>query len=71
MIIKKMTTGFVIQTFKGNKFVGQKFISTNEPVEYQDREGEPIPGNDTLSRLHHPFDMVQPTEKEIESIIFS
>lgn len=56
-MIKKITTGHVIQTFtERGKFTGQKFIA-GDRVEFEDEKGKPrIIG----SHVYQPFDMVQP-----------
>lgn len=57
MIIKKITTGFVIQEFDTDlqKFVSQKFVAGDE-CDYEDEDGTAVePCNQYL-----PYDMVQP-----------
>jgi len=58
MIVNKITTGFVIQSFDTEKkeFVSQDFIAGDE-VSYEKEDGTPYNG-DVDSYL--PFDMVQP-----------
>lgn len=58
MTKKKITTGFVIQTFDdNNKCIKQEFTA-GDPVEWEDENGLPIdcPENDE----YQPYDMVQP-----------
>ncbi len=57
MIVKKITTGFVIQTFdtKTGKFVSQEFIAGDQ-VDFEDKKGNAVEEFDN----YLPFDMVQP-----------
>ena len=57
MIVKKITTGFVIQTFDTEKkeFIHQEFIA-GDIVEFEDEQGKTV--EPFLEYL--PFDMVQP-----------
>ena len=57
MIKKKITNGFVIQTFddEKNQFVSQSFIASDES-DYEDEFGETIEEFDE----YLPFEMVQP-----------
>ena len=75
MIINKITTGFVIQTFDTEKkqYVRQKFIAGDE-VTYEDGTGaEAVPptdeemaevnfGPEAKEEPYLPFNMVQPVE---------
>ena len=55
-MIRKITTGYVIQWFEDNgKFVGQEFVAGDQ-VEWENNEGEPIPSN----HWYVPFDMSNP-----------
>ena len=58
-IIRKITTGFVIQTWDGNKNVwtAQEFIAADE-TNYEDEDGNTVESFDEETYL--PFDMVQP-----------
>lgn len=56
---KKITTGFVVQTYDGDKCVSQEFIAGDQ-VDYEDENGETI-DVDTTNEQYQPFDMVQPT----------
>ena len=60
MIIKKITSGFVIQDFDTDtgKFVRQEFVASDD-CQYEDEKGNEIEG-DPLKEIHFPFDMVQP-----------
>lgn len=72
MIIYKITTGFVIQTFDTDKsaYIEQVFVAGN-PVDYEDVEGNHL--SDDLMREkgfgphteepYLPFEMVQPGKK--------
>ena len=60
MIVKKITSGFVVQTFDGDKCISQEFI-VGFDVDIEREDGEPIDQNVTLE--YHPFDMVQPTQE--------
>ncbi len=56
--MKKITTGFVIQTYNDNgKCTSQEFIAGDQ-VDWETDDGQPIeaPGNEE----YQPFDMVQP-----------
>ena len=66
MLIQKVTTGFVIQTFdtEKGKFVSQNFIASDE-VEYEKEDGEPVSFELFMvnsEEAYLPFDMVQPEE---------
>jgi len=55
---KKITTGFVIQTFNDDgNCVEQEFVAGDQ-VDYEDIDGEPF---DAHSDNYQPFDMVQPS----------
>jgi hypothetical protein len=60
MIVKKITTGWVIQVYdtENEKFISQKFVAGDE-VEYEDEEGEKV----KYFESYLPFDMVQPMTK--------
>jgi hypothetical protein len=67
MIVKKITTGFVIQSFdtKTNKFVSQEFI-TSDQCDYEDEKGNLLNNLDFTEEIENaylPFNMVQPTDK--------
>lgn len=57
MLVKKITTGFVIQTFdtKTRKFTGQEFIAGDQ-VDYETETGVPVES----FKEYLPYDMVQP-----------
>lgn len=53
---KKITVGFVIQTFdESSKCIEQEFIAGDQ-VDYEDADGNPI----KEWSEYQPFDMVQP-----------
>ena len=59
---KKITVGFVIQTFVddgkgGNKCIEQEFVAGDQ-VDWEDHEGNPILAWDE----YQPYHMVQPTD---------
>jgi len=56
-IVKKVTVGFVVQTFDTDteKFISQEFIAGDQ-VDFEDESGEPV---DEFSE-YLPFEMVQP-----------
>lgn len=63
MILKKITTGFVIQEFDTDKgtCVSQSFVAGDS--EYETQDGEPINVSDfeeKVSQTYFPFNMVQP-----------
>ena len=63
MIHKKITTGFVIQNYDGEKCVGQEFIAGDQ-VDYETPDGESLVlGIDVDEGNYQPFDMVQPIEE--------
>jgi hypothetical protein len=57
MIVKKITVGFVIQTFdtETRKYTGQEFIAGDQ-VDYEDDMENPV----TPFKEYLAFDMVQP-----------
>jgi hypothetical protein len=59
MIVKKITVGFVVQTYDtdAKKFVEQSFVAGDQ-VDYENEFGEPLVECSTKDYL--PFDMVQP-----------
>jgi hypothetical protein len=59
MGFKKITTGFVIQTFDDNgDCTNQEFVAGDQ-VEYEDIDGEPF---DVPADHYQPFEMIQPKE---------
>ncbi len=57
-MIKKITTGFVIQTYGEDGIcTGQEF-QAGDQVEYEDEDGEPCEAPD--HEYYQPLDMVQP-----------
>ncbi len=62
MLIKKITTGFVIQTWDTEKliFTSQEFVAGDQ-VDYEDEKGQ-YPFNDSFEGEigYLPFDMKQP-----------
>lgn len=54
MLLKKITAGYVVQTFDSDKgkFIAQEFIAGDE-TEYEDG---------AIENAYLPFDMVQPGE---------
>jgi hypothetical protein len=65
MVIKKITCGFVIQTFdtdRGeNVCTHQEFIA-GDPVDFEDANGEVVNIGVLTDALYQPFDMKQPEE---------
>ena len=69
MIIKKITPGFVIQTFdtKKKQYTHQEFIAGSE-VDYENTDGDPVDPVDSKMQQpdgtepYLPFDMLQPSE---------
>jgi hypothetical protein len=57
MLVKKITTGFVIQTFdtETRKFTGQEFVAGDQ-VDYENEVGMLVKS----FKEYLPFDMVQP-----------
>ncbi len=64
-IIKKITTGFVIQEYDTEKkeFVSQEFIA-GEQVDFEDQWGDPVDGDEVP---YLSFDMVPPAYMNQES----
>jgi len=60
MIVKKITTGFVIQTYdsKTGRCIGQEFVAGDE-VEYEDEHGQSVDWTEEAD-AYQPFNMVQP-----------
>lgn len=65
MIIKKITTGFVIQEFDTDTqlFTSQEFFAGDD-IDYEDESGNPVNSKDMESsdgsEPYLPFDMLQP-----------
>ena len=63
MIVKKITPGFVIQTYQDGKPVHQEFIAGDD-VKYEDEKGETLDPSVNQqvdgTEIYQPFDMVQP-----------
>jgi hypothetical protein len=57
MLIKKITTGFVVQTFdtKKDAWTEQYFVAGDS--EFEDTEGNQV---DDINDIYLPFDMKQP-----------
>lgn len=53
---RKITTGFVIQTFQDGKCVEQEFVAGDQ-VEWENEAGEPIKPPE---HEYAPFEMIQP-----------
>ena len=65
-MIKKITTGFVVQDFDEGECTGQEFVAGDQ-VDYENEKGESVvaPGGEGFE--YQPFDMVQP-KKEVKTI---
>lgn len=61
MLVKKITTGYVLQVYdtKLGKFVSQEFVAS-DIVDHEDLLGNPV--EEDLVPDYLPFDMVQPQE---------
>jgi hypothetical protein len=61
IIVKKITTGFVIQTYDtvAGRYTAQEFVAGDEVV-WEDEGGEPV----EASNAYLNFDMVQPEYQE-------
>lgn len=58
MIWRKVTWGFVIQTYKNDVCVEQEFFAGDQ-VDYEDdKYGDPI--DPPVNEQHYPLDMIQP-----------
>lgn len=68
MKIKKITTGFVIQTFDTEKqeFIEQEFVA-GDTVDVEDETGNPIEDQEItgIDEKYLPFEMVQPNELDL------
>ena len=63
MIVNKITTGFVIQTFdtESKRFTSQNFVAGD--CVYEDADGEPVESKlleVDSKEVYLPFDMAQP-----------
>lgn len=68
MEIRKITTGFVVQSFdQTGKFLGQEFVCGDDCA-YEDENGETlIPDDDEFEEPgYEPYEMVQPDYVVIE-----
>lgn len=64
MILKKITTGFVIQDFDSKgKIIRQEFIAGDQ-VDFEDEKGNEVDYRD----VYFPFEMVQPITKRIRGM---
>lgn len=68
MIVRKITTGFVVQEFDAEtgRCVSQEFIAGDQ-VEFEDRQGNSISDGDfgiDLEGLYFPLEMKQPEEAD-------
>lgn len=64
MLVKKITTGFVIQTFDTvtEKWVSQEFVAA-DACDYENDKGEPLINTAAFAVVadqYLPFDMIQP-----------
>jgi len=66
MKLKKITTGFVIQSYDTDKeaFTDQEFVAGDECV-WEDEIGDSV---DALASEYLPYDMVQPNDLSKEKI---
>ena len=61
---RKVTTGFVIQTFnKLGQCIAQEFICGDQ-VDNEDEYGNPLPSKVYMKFEYQPYDMVQPKPKK-------
>lgn len=68
MIVRKITTGFVVQEFDAEtgRCVSQEFIAGDQ-VDWEDRQGNTISDGDfgiDLEGLYYPLEMKQPEEAD-------
>ena len=61
MKYRKITTGFVIQTYDGTKCIASEFVA-GDNVEYENENGDPIDMNKDQEE-YFGFDMVQPESR--------
>lgn len=65
MIINKVITGYVVQSYdtETNEYINQAFIASDE-VEYETEDGDSV-NQDEIDKVGYlSFDMVQPKELE-------
>ena len=70
MIIKKITAGYVIQTFDTDlgRFVSQEFIAGGQ-CQYEDEDGEPVDSKEMGDpEPYFPYDMVLLDASTVEGI---
>lgn len=61
---RKITVGFVIQTFnKQGQCVAQEFVAGDQ-VDYEDEDGNTLPHRVCMKFEYQPFDMVQPVKSK-------
>lgn len=62
-LIKKITTGFVVQTWDDveKKWISQEFVAGDQ-VDWEEDDGTPIDIDDKGEPPYHPFHMVQPED---------
>ena len=66
MEIRKITTGFVIQSFdQTGKFLGQSFTCGDDCV-YEDEDGDTLEDDEFEEPGYEPYEMVQPDYVVIE-----
>lgn len=58
-ILRKITTGYVVQTYCGEQCVSQEFIAGDE-VDWENDLGEAVDEEDQPCEIYQSFDMVQP-----------
>jgi len=68
MIVRKVTTGFVVQEFDSEtgRCISQTFVA-GDKVDWEDRQGNSISDGDfgiDLEGLYHPMEMKQPEEQD-------
>ncbi|MBY0523627.1 MAG: hypothetical protein K2R98_09510 [Gemmataceae bacterium] len=68
MIVRKITTGFVVQEFDSDtgRCLSQEFVAGDQ-VEWEDRQGNAVSDGDfgiDLAGLYFPLEMKQPEESD-------
>jgi len=65
-MVKKITPGFVIQTYDGKNCIAQEFVA-GDSVDYENEEGDFVaPIED---EVYQPFDMVEPKPETLRKFL--
>jgi hypothetical protein len=61
MVRKKITTGYVVQTFDPNGVLRHQEFIAGDQIDWTDDFDNPC---DPIENAYHPFDMFQPNDPE-------